>query len=125
MSVQRIQNVAPFAMPSDGIVDDSAVRLPAALPSFAPAVAVFGVTKFSAVTAVHVPVVRFVASVLYSKLSWSVRVIVPRRHCSPVKARARLEIVAPVLFVKHAPKFGISVPLRRPASARSVEPAAP
>ena len=85
MSVQRIQKVAPLAMlKRRRSVDESAVRSPAALPFFAPAVAVSGVTKFSAATSVQVPVTRSVALVLYSKFIWSVRAAVPRRHSSPL-----------------------------------------
>ena len=83
-SFQRRQNVLPLAMDRLPIVADSAVRLPAALPSFAPVVAVLGVMKSSAFTSTHVPVVSEVASRLYWKSIWSVRAAVPRRHCSPV-----------------------------------------
>ena len=84
VSVQRIQNVAPFAMLKPVTVDESAVRSAAALPFFAPVVTVSGVTKFSAATPVYVPVTRSVALRLYSKLIWSVRAAVPRRHSSPL-----------------------------------------
>ena len=84
MSVQRIQKVAPLAMLSAGIVDESAVRSAAALPFFAPAVAVSGVTKLSAATFVQVPVTRSVAFRLYSKFIWSVRPAGPSRHSSPL-----------------------------------------
>src|SRR6185436_19512719 len=72
-SFQRIQNVAPLAMLSEEIVEESAVRSAAALPFFAPVVAVSGVTKLRAATLVQVPVTRSVAFVLYSKFIWSVR----------------------------------------------------
>src|SRR4051794_26241040 len=84
VSFQRIQNVAPLGMLRDETVEESAVRSAAALPFLAPAVAVSGVTKFSAATFVQVPVTRSVALVLYSKLTWSVRAAVPRRHSSPL-----------------------------------------
>ena len=84
MSFQRIQKVAPLAMLEREIVEESAVRSAAALPFLAPAVAVSGVTKLRAATPVQVPVTRSVALVLYSKLIWSVRPAVPRRHSSPL-----------------------------------------
>ena len=84
ISVQRIQNVAPLAMLKPGIIEESAVRSAAALPFLAPTVTVSGVTKLSGAWLVQVPVVRSVALVLYSKLIWSVRPAVPRRHSSPV-----------------------------------------
>jgi len=70
-------------------------------------------------------IVLLVASVLNSKFIWSVRAAVPRRHSSPKYATSNEVIVVPVLLVKHAPKFGISVPLRNWPSARSVAAAAP
>ncbi len=84
VSVQRIQNVAPFAIESAGTDELIAVRFAAAFPSLAPTVAVTGVTKFSAATPVQAPVTRSVALRLYSKLIWSVRAAVPSLHCSPV-----------------------------------------
>ena len=83
-SFQRRQKLAPLAMFSPLRVAASAVRLPPALPSLAPVVAVLGVAKSSALTSVQVPVVSDVASRLYWKSSWSARPAVPRRHCSPV-----------------------------------------
>ena len=83
-SFQRRQNVAPLAMFRPLMVAASVVRLPTALPSLAPTVAVLGVTKSSALTSTQVPVVSEVASRLYWKSSWSARAAVPRRHCSPV-----------------------------------------
>src|SRR5690242_10444115 len=65
VSVQRIQNVVPAAMFSPLMVELNGVRSGATLPFLAPVVAVSGVTKFSAATPVHVPVVRLVALVLY------------------------------------------------------------
>src|SRR3954469_16829486 len=67
VSVQRMKNVAPFGIDTV-IVVERAVRSAAALPFFAPAVTVSGVTKLSAGTPVYVPVERSVAFVLYSKL---------------------------------------------------------
>src|SRR3954468_474057 len=84
VSFQRIQNVAPLAMLSDVIVEESAVRSAAALPFLAPAVTVSGVTKLRAATFVQVPVTRSTALRLYSKFIWSVRAAVPRRHSSPL-----------------------------------------
>src|SRR4051794_25771929 len=61
VSFQRIQKVAPLAMLSDVIVEESAVRSAAALPFLAPVVTVSGVTKLRAATFVQVPVTRSVA----------------------------------------------------------------
>src|SRR4051794_31569802 len=105
-SFQRIQKVAPLGMLSELIVLERAVRSAAALPFLAPAVTVSGVTKLSAATLIQVPVTRSVELRLYSKFIWSVRPAVPRRHCSPLYATAKDVIGEPVLFVKHAPKFG-------------------
>src|SRR5436305_1225782 len=84
VSFQRIQKVAPLAMLSDVIVEESAVRSAAALPFLAPVVAVSGVTKLRAATPVQGPVTRSVACRLYSKSIWSVRPPDPRRHASPL-----------------------------------------
>ena len=64
-SIHRIQKLAPLGMLRPLIVLVMSVRLAAAFPSNAPTVPVStGATKFNAVTAVHVPVVKLVASVL-------------------------------------------------------------
>jgi hypothetical protein len=63
-SVQRMKKDAPLGMLRLVTVVESAVRLAAALPSFAPVVAVLGVVKSSASTSVYVPVDRSVALVL-------------------------------------------------------------
>ena len=83
VSVQRIQMVAPGGMLTV-MEAPRAVLSAAALPFLAPTVAVSGVTKLRAGTPAQVPLTRSVAVVLYSKLSWSVRAAVPRRHSSPV-----------------------------------------
>src|SRR4051794_3489384 len=53
-SLQRIQKHVPSGIFKPVIVDASAVRSAAALPFLAPLVTVSGVTKFNAVTFVHV-----------------------------------------------------------------------
>src|SRR4051794_7020198 len=118
ISVHRIQTQSPLGMFRPVIVELSAVRRAAAFPFLAPITDVSGVTKFSAVTLVHVPVVRSVASKLYWKLIWSVRVAVPFRHSSPLYATASDVIVLPVPLLNAAPKIGLSVPLRRLPRAR-------
>src|SRR5262245_36969063 len=60
ISFQRIQNVPPLATLRPEIVDEMAVRLPAAFPSLAPVVVVLGVVKSRASTSVQDPVVRLV-----------------------------------------------------------------
>ena len=83
-SFQRTQNVPPLAIDTLLIVELSATRFAAALPSLAPVVAVTGVMKSSAFTSTHAPVVSDVALRLYWKSIWSVREALPSRHCSPV-----------------------------------------
>src|SRR6185503_10714255 len=84
-SSQRIQKLEPVGIESPVITEESAVRLPAALPSIAPTAATtLGLLKSSALTSVHVPVVRLVAFRLYWKSSRSgPRLRVPSRHSSP------------------------------------------
>src|SRR5215218_4206133 len=98
---QRIQTVAPLAMPRLLIVLLIAVRLAAALPSRVPATAavLIGLMKSSGSTSVQVPVVRLVALVLYWKSMRSSRAatVLPMRHCSPLYEMARLVSVEPVL----------------------------
>ena len=86
-SVQRIQIVAPFGTDSPESVELTALRLPAALPSSAPAVAArLGLLKSSASTWVQVPVVSDVASVLYWKSSRSAAppLVTPAPHKTPL-----------------------------------------
>ena len=83
-SFQRTQNVLPLAIDTLLTVALMATLLPAALPSFAPVIAVLGVVKSSGSASTQVPVVSEVALRLYWKSMRSVRVIVPSRHCSPV-----------------------------------------
>src|SRR5436305_12328438 len=55
VSVQRMKKEAPFGIVRPVIVVERAVRSAAALPFFAPAVTVPGVTKFSVATPVYAP----------------------------------------------------------------------
>src|SRR3954453_10017367 len=65
-SVQRMKNVAPFGIDNPVMVEEIAVRLPAALPSSAPAVpAVTGGLKSRAFASRYVPVDKSVALTLY------------------------------------------------------------
>src|SRR5512132_439583 len=111
-SAQRIQNEAPSGIARFWIVDDTAPRFPAALPSSWPTVpTVTGPEKSSVSASFHAPVVRFVASRLYWKSSRSgPRPDVPNRHCSPTYAMASVVMVEPVLLVNDAPIVGVSVP---------------
>ena len=64
-STQRRQNVLPTGIETLLIVAAKSWRLPAALPSLAPTVAVLGVLKSSPSTSTQVPVVSEVALRLY------------------------------------------------------------
>src|SRR5690349_19311493 len=99
--------------------------LATALPSNAPAVVVNGEIKSSWSLSVQLPVVRLVASVLYWKSIWSVRLIVPNLHCSPLYVIFTRVIVEPVLFKKKAPIVGTRVPDCKPPNALSEDDVAP
>src|SRR6185312_7843247 len=122
-----IQKVAPLGMLRPVMAKLTAVRFAAALPFFAPtAVGMSGLLKSSASTGVHVPVVRLVALVLYSKSRRSRTAdAAPRRHSSPMNEIASVSIVPPVVLEKGAPIVDENVPTLRVPKARSVAPVEP
>lgn len=125
-SLHLIQNIVPFGIAKLVIVEVISVLLVATLPSSAPATAVvFGDIKSRAVTAVHEPVVKLVAFVLYSKIILSALPVAPNLHCSPVYEMTNEEIEVPVLFINEAPIVGFKLPDCKPPNALSAAEVAP
>ncbi|WP_197464080.1 hypothetical protein [Rufibacter sp. DG15C] len=110
------------------IVPEKLDLFAAKLPSTA-AAAVVDVnfsTKSKAVTVVQVPVVKLVASVLYSNTILSVISFAEALlHCSITASTLRPVFVAPDVFLKETPKAGTVVPDANIPNARSLLPVEP